>query len=92
MNANRFSIRITLATALAALLLSAAQFAGIASLAAPQRDAAIALPAVAQLPLVVVVGRREAADAIDAVHLPTVTVTAHAERTVARATTDASAI
>lgn len=89
MNANRTSLRLTLATALAAVLLSAAQFAGIDSLAAPQqRDAA---PAVAQLPLVVVVGKRaqEAADAA-AVRLPTVVVIGRAERALAKNTVEAS--
>lgn len=92
MNATRFPYTITLATAAAAVLLSAAQFAGIDSLAAPRREAAVTAP-VAQLPLVVVVGAREApVDERVAQHLPTVVVTGHALRTVAKSAAQAPAI
>jgi hypothetical protein len=95
MTATRFSIQTTFATAAAAVVLSAAQFAGIASLATP-RAAAPAAASVAQLPLVVVTGSRlEVAemqqlstvyitasrrDAGQVQHLPTVVVTGQAER------------
>lgn len=93
MNANRTSLRFTLATALAAILLSAVQFAGIDSLAAPQqRDAALGAPAVAQLPLVVVVGARAGKADDAAVQLPTVVVTGRAERALARSAIQASTI
>ena len=94
MNATRFPYTITLATAAAAVLLSAAQFAGIDSLAAPKRDAAAAAaPVVAQLPLVVVVAAREAVlEERVAQRLPTVVVTGHAVRTVAKSAVQAPAI
>jgi hypothetical protein len=90
MNATRFPLGITLATAAAAVLLSAAQFAAIHSLAAPQRQAALAIPAIDQLPLVVVVGSSRAGAAAE--QLPTVVVTGHAERTLARTATAPNAI
>lgn len=93
MNATRFPYTITLATAAAAVLLSAAQFAGIDSLAAPRQDAAVAAAPVAHLPLVVVVGAREASlDERTAQRLPTVVVTGHAVRTVAKSAVQAPAI
>ena len=60
MNATRFPYTITLATAAAAVLLSAAQFAGIDSLAAPKRRRRRCGAGRRQLPLVVVVAAREA--------------------------------
>lgn len=73
MSANRFSIQTTFATVAAAVVLSAAQFAGIASLAAP-RAAAPAAAGIAQLPMVVVTGSR--LDVAEVQQLPTVVVTA----------------
>lgn len=92
MSANRFSIQTTLATAAAAVVLSAAQFTGIASLATP-RATAPAETSTAQLPLVVVTGARFEAFA-EPMQLPTVVVTGRAERATAAAgpTTEAAAI
>ena len=95
MNATRFPYTITLATAAAAAVAQrAAQFAGIDSLAAPRQDAAVtAVAPVAQLPLVVVVGAREASlDERTAQRPPTVVVTGHAVRTVAKSAVQAPAI
>lgn len=91
MSANRFSIQTTFATAAAAVVLSAAQFAGIDSLATP-RAAMPAAASVATLPPVVVTGSR--LDLAEVQHLPTVVVTGRTERATAalRPTTEAAAI
>lgn len=73
MTATRTPIRVTLATAAAAVALSAAQLAGIDALAMPY-EAAPAMAAVAQLPLVVVTGSRLELATVQ--QLPAVVVTA----------------
>ena len=60
MNAHHHSLKITLATAAAALLLGVAQFAAIDKLAAPRNGGASAMPIV-QLPPVIVIGQAERA-------------------------------
>ena len=94
MNATRFPYTITLATAAAAVLLGAAQFAGIDSLAAPKRRrrrcGAGRRPAAA--------GRRGGGARSGPggtgrpQRLPTVVVTGHAVRTVAKSALQTPAI
>ena len=73
MNTRTISVMTPLAATFAAVVLTAAQFSGIDSLAAP-RDAGMAPPTVVQLPRVVVSANRD--DAAATVQLPTVVVTA----------------
>lgn len=85
MNASRLSIQSTLATAAAAVVLTAAQFSGIDSLATPRAAQAAAAPT--HLPLVVVSARRSEAEMMTAavVSLPRVVVSGRAERNTAQA-------
>lgn len=86
MNTSRLPILTTLATAAAAVVLTAAQFGGIDSLAAPRASQAVASPA--YLPLVVVTASRAAIDsaaADEVVSLPRVVVSGRAERHTAQA-------
>lgn len=73
MNIRTISVMTPLAATIAAVVLTAAQFSGIDSLAAP-RDAGMPSAAVVQLPRVVVNASRD--DAVATAHLPTVVVTA----------------
>lgn len=85
MNASRLSIQSTLATAAAAVVLTAAQFSGIDSLATPRPAQAVASPA--HLPLVVVTASRSEPVMTTAavVSLPRVVVSGRAERNTAQA-------
>lgn len=80
MNTRTLSVMTPLAATIAAVVLTAAQFSGIDSLAAP-RDSDTAPAAVVQLPRVVVSASRD--DAVAAVRLPTVVVTGHRADAVA---------
>lgn len=85
MNISRRPIQTTLATAAAAVVLSAAQLTGIDSLAKPRLVEAVASPA--YLPLVVVTASRAPVElaATEVASLPRVVVSARAERVTAQA-------
>jgi hypothetical protein len=92
MNTSRLSIQSTLATAAAAIVLTAAQFSGIDALATPRAAQAVASPA--YLPLVVVTASRTAgedATTMATVSLPRVVVSGHAERSTAQVRADGRA-
>lgn len=92
MNVSRLTIQSTLATAAAAVVLTAAQFSGIDALATPRAAQAVASPT--HLPLVVITASRPASEketTMSVVSLPRVVVSGQAEHSTAQAQADGRA-